>query len=656
MSLLSANRQNLYSTDVASVQALRVNTVDADVLSCTNVAVTNLNAQIINEATVSTTTGLNTDTLNSSVLSCTALAATNADFSNPPTCTQVASAADQLVNKLYVDNAVPAGGGTVEEVTGTNPISATVNTTLLSGTSHTLPSGTTIGTIKTIVNTNDSAFTRVIDVGSNVLPSRTAITTMAYDAVRKRVYVGGEFPNINSVAGTQNLAYYDLQLQQWFPLGTPVFTTGSAVQDILIKGSRLYIIGSFTSVLATTGNDNTRHVAYCNLNDNSWNPLVPVAVGTGFVTCSTSNNQGNFLRAFDSRPNTVFIVKPTGYTFTPENVNNQNPRFKVVMFDESVVGTNPFQRLYPTAGGGFYSNEVLDLMVQNDYLYLIGSGRPQDLNPAIPSSVSDFGITTYSFTTQQFVNGSIGQNLVGAAHSILPYNWNGTDGFLVLGIFTAFASNPLVNIAFIPSLLDPATITLQQFPPAFSPILEPSNNVLSSSNPITKLTKDSQNTLYITSFNFFMINSSPIEADAVHTTVLGSNARAIVSFDSALQRWRVLTTTFQPLCMTITDDPDKLWFGGEISSSPPTRVGTAAGGVLFTTNMLIQLDKSKLQDVVGTFVSNTRPRNKFMFVYKGQTLTFINVDNTRWVLVRASSNLVNAGFQNQQQSGAVFFV
>jgi len=168
----------------------------------------------------------------------------------------------------------PGGGLTVETVTGTTALSPTDNVSIVSGSSHTLPVGTSVGTVKTIVNNNPNVFERVLTSGykTTSFPAQN-IRVLKYDPVLNRMYVGGNFINLNNVTNCSVCCYYDFTTSTFVSMGT---FTGTDVYDILISGTRVYITGAFTLI---TGYPNTIRIAYFDTITNLWN-----AMGTGLTT------------------------------------------------------------------------------------------------------------------------------------------------------------------------------------------------------------------------------------------------------------------------------------------------------------------------------------------------------------------------------------
>jgi phosphopantetheine adenylyltransferase len=165
-------------------------------------------------------------------------------------------------------------GLTVETVTGTTAISSSKNISLVSGTTHTLASGSTPGFTKTIVNNNPNAFNRVASV---LATGAVTVRCLKYDSVLNRMYIGGNFTNLNGVTNANTFCYYDFATSTFVSLGT---FTGTDVYDILISGTRVYITGAFTLVNSVS---NTLRIAYYDTSNSSWN-----AMGTGL---SSGNGQ-----------------------------------------------------------------------------------------------------------------------------------------------------------------------------------------------------------------------------------------------------------------------------------------------------------------------------------------------------------------------------
>ena len=66
--------------------------------------------------------------------------------------------------------------------------------------------------------------------------------------VGSRIYIGGNFPSVNAVANTANLAYYDFNDSLWHSVTSGTFT-GTTVNDlILMPNQTILVIGTFTVI------------------------------------------------------------------------------------------------------------------------------------------------------------------------------------------------------------------------------------------------------------------------------------------------------------------------------------------------------------------------------------------------------------------------
>ena len=170
-----------------------------------------------------------------------------------------------------------SGGSTTESISGTTAISATINTSIITGSTHSLALSSTPGMSKTIINNNPNAFSTILT--APVTTGNTIIRALCYDSVLNRMYVGGTFTGLNGISTLNMICYYDFGTSAFLPLGTGVFT-GSDVYDIKISGNKVFVTGAFTLI---NGVSNTVRIAYWDTNNSTWN-----AMGTGL---SSGNGQ-----------------------------------------------------------------------------------------------------------------------------------------------------------------------------------------------------------------------------------------------------------------------------------------------------------------------------------------------------------------------------
>ena len=159
---------------------------------------------------------------------------------------------------------------TTESISGTTAISATINTSIITGSTHSLALSSTPGMTKTIINNNPNAFSTILT--APVTTGNTIIRALCYDSVLNRMYVGGTFTGLNGISTLNMICYYDFATSAFLPLGTGVFT-GSDVYDIKISGNKVFVTGAFTLI---NGVSNTVRIAYWDTNNSTWN-----AMGTG---------------------------------------------------------------------------------------------------------------------------------------------------------------------------------------------------------------------------------------------------------------------------------------------------------------------------------------------------------------------------------------
>lgn len=347
----------------------------------------------------------------------------------------------------------------VETVTGTGAISATVTTTLLSGTEHALPLSATKGAEKVIVNMNNNALTRVLTQPIGLftpLINFTQILDMVYDSTLNRTYVVGRFGSLEGMANTTGVAYYDFTQNSWKALGGGVtnFTdTSELIQVVTLLGTRVYIGGRFASVKDAGGAAvaNTANIAYFDTAANGglgqWFSVDP--------TATKFNSTVLNIRSFASLPGQVFIVG----NFTS----------RVAMFNE-------LDGQVTTYNVDTSTSTIRDCLVMNNRLFVCGDFTRLDKTGQV-GVVNTKYLAYYDFAATDWFGYDPNAQLNDAALQFTVFQGN----VLINGTFTAVGTTLVASIAplnTIAVLTTTATPTVTQFNPAPLYQTTPGNNRL----------------------------------------------------------------------------------------------------------------------------------------------------------------------------------
>ena len=214
-----------------------------------------------------------TPTLSQVLVEGNSAGATNIDMN-----TRNITNATSITATTFTGNFIP----TSETISGTTAISTTIPVTFISGTTHSLASGTTIGQTKTIIKSSANVVSTLGFTSTTASTGSQTISALRYDPVLNRMYVGGAFATIGGVANTVGIAFWNFTTSTWNAMGTGT-QAGNLTYDIQIIGTRVYCTGEW---LLAGGVANTARIAYWDTGTNSWN-----AMGTGLTA------QGNKMLA-----------------------------------------------------------------------------------------------------------------------------------------------------------------------------------------------------------------------------------------------------------------------------------------------------------------------------------------------------------------------
>lgn len=626
MSLFKSEYVSLTSANVASVNslgvgALNLETIHAQDLEVHTFAGTSLYAGTMNATTATVANAAATmvvaDTVN----------ATTTTFVNLPTCATQPTAANELANKAYVDAAAGGGGGGgggVETVTGTNPISATVETTLLSGSTHALPAGTTVGAKKVIINMNPSTMRPVAPLGIYAISSIGNINNIVVDVNNQRVYVQGIFQQFNQVTNATKIVYYDLILNEWKPLGVGCFVNQDSLNAIVVVGDNVFSGGNLYSLTAgrtwgVLGGDvpgqPPQKVARWNKNDGKWYPLQNNAIAT-----SIGYNQSN------GTINHMLLVGTTIYIMGQIQWGNPNYYRGIFAYDISTdtfshipAGSNGNSGPVNYSSGTTPDNSLSSLQVTRAQLigtklYIIGNfGRVRNAGVEVANTRFLAAYDTSSLTWE-----AVGTAIFNAVpQSIAVYN-----GKLVIqGGFTSYGATSIVGCA----LWDPVQNTMVQFPVISAAFTGSSNLYV---DPVT-------NDLWATSTANLNATNDPASPSASN----GQRNLGLAKFNSVTQVWEPYI--FAPNCSLIARvSSGKYWVATFAVLQSTSIVDNVVPGV----DGLLELDLASRQVVstTGVFGSNSSTWQNLHFFHQYQSVSLINVDNTKWVVTADNSTAMGA--------------
>lgn len=565
-----------------------------------------------------------------------------ATFSAPPRCSALPLIGPDLTNKTYVDAAIAAGGGgvTVETVTGTDPLTPDVNVSFISGTTHTLPApgeSMQLGKTKRIVNLNTNAATPLFTVQPQTVPNITNSATsqvvhvrgMFYDSVLQRMYVGGSFTELEGVANTRGIAYYNFTAPVgWFAMGTGLqfpSANSSIVCNILVKGSRVYVCGLFTSAGGVAG---TANIAYFDLGTSTWNALGLSAAPNGQVLQ---------MRVFPERPTDLFLFGD--FTSVDGLQINRVARY---------VEDRAVQRYFPVGGPVGANNGVpafaFDGYLQASggllHLYVGGNFPSVNASPAI-ANTGNLAVCQYT--------SPIGDTDTGAWYSAVDQSSQRTlnasvtflqmynNQLIALGTFNKYGStstsfaNPtyLYNIAVVNPLVDTQVFTLSAFPASPPAVLS-----------VSKLFVDAANRLWVTGFPNNQAgrlnNTSFTDPNANDQVQIGLSGPTY--YDPVKQRWiPVVGGGSYTYAYASTPDPDVLWVGVEVIYDH-FYAGTSFNGIQMDLSNVFQLDMSKISRVAAPMLETFVNRTEFAMAIQYQFVELMKLNNNRYLITGNSGS------------------
>lgn len=492
---------------------------------------------------------------------------------------------------------------TVETVTGTTALNPDVSLSLVSGTTHSLGNSTQpVGFEKIVINTNTTGaisriFTQqvpgVISSNNVNFSQRAEFRALEYYPEGNTMFVGGKFVQVEGVA-VSNIAAYNFTTNTWSSLGTGVTGTNAQVNTLLLKGTRLYVGGSFTAV--TTGGVplvNTGYIAYWDLAGNTWN-----AVGTGLT-----GGDCNFLYTTSAYPNDVFA---TGSFSLAGGVANT---LRIARFNETGNTWNALGTGLVGAGQGIlYVNSLF--VVVGGFQNVGTTGAGGVVNTNYLALWDQAGGAWYGYGANQFFS---------SINAITEFDAN---HILVSGVFTQIGTVAFNRCVKIPkaSITTAGSLTFTQFAP---------------------ITVSSQN-------SFFKDASGTLFACALLNSVNGFEQLTLPSSDMLSIAWLCfydnVSESWAPvfggsisslLVIRPTNNPNVYWVGG----TGFVNVDSVVGGI----NGMVALDTSKITRITGLFTNNGFTKTTMQMLYPKQAATLLKVDALGWMVKGTSSGLGYVG-------------
>jgi hypothetical protein len=427
---------------------------------------------------------------------------------------------------------------TVELVAGTASISPTIPITLLTGTTHSLASGTTIGQKKTIVNGNNNAFSPIFTNATQATGS-AFIRCLKYDPALNRMYVGGDFTTIGGVAGTSRIAYYDYTAGTWNAMGGGAVS--NAVSSIQISGTKVYASGNFNDMGGIITADN---IAFWDTTTSLWTAMSPTPVANP-SNASKLIISGNFLYMFGS--------------FTL--VNGVANTVKIAQW-------NITTGVWSAMGTGMTNNTITSAVVEGTNIWFCGSFSSAGgvANTTFLARWDTVGNTWNGYGASQ-VN-----NQIQTIQQLSP-------GFLVLvGSFTQVGTT-----LFLWSVLFNTSTNVFSF------------NATATNQNVSSFV-DTDNTVWLLGNYQTLGNFSIGSEDYYYPT-----ASRLCFYDTTINKWCPLFTTGTNniLAMERTNDAGEYWMVGDFTNFDGYSLTGLASLMKFNKNNLIKVNSNLLQNGVS---------------------------------------------------------
>ena len=428
---------------------------------------------------------------------------------------------------------------TVETVAGTAAISPTIPITILSGTTHSLASGTTIGQKKTIVNANENAFSPIFTNATQATGS-AFIRCLKYDPVLNRMYVGGDFTTIGGVVGTSRIAYYDFTAGTWNAMGGGAVS--NSVNSIQISGTKVFASGNFNDMGALPTADN---IAFWDTTTSLWTAMSPTAV----VNPSNQTKliiSGNFLYMFGS------------FTLVNGVVNT----VKIARWDITAG-------VWSAMGTGMPNNTITNAVVEGTNIWFCGSF----------TSAGGVANTTYLArwdTVGNTWNGYGASQVTNQIQTIQQVS----PGFLVLiGSFTTVGTTPYLW-----------TVLFNTSMNAFSFIAPATNQNVNGF-------VDTDNTVWLIG-NYISLGNFIIGSEDYYYPT----ASRFCFYDTTIGKWCPLFTNGSNniLAMERTNVAGEYWLVGDFTNFDGYALTGLASLMRFTKPNLIRVDSNLIQNGVST--------------------------------------------------------
>ena len=461
-------------------------------------------------------------------------------------------------------------GQVVETISGTTALDPDANVSIVTGTVHSLGLSSSVGLTKTIINNNPNCFSPILTAppgGGN-----TQVSIMFYDSVSNRMYLGGNFTNLNGVTGANSICYYDFTTSPPSIVAMGTGATGGNVLDIKKDGTKFFITGSFTSVNSLA---NTGRIAYWDTSNNTW-----YAMGTGL-----QDNNGQKMLVYNG--NLYVVGAFNGIVGIANTIR--------------VARWNIGGATWNAMGLGVTTGTVTDIILIGTKIWICGQFTA--VNGTSPVSNSS-RLAYWETTNNTWYGYGSAQNQYGG--NIQSIRDMGNNKIFVGGAYTTYGSSPVVYAPYT-TLYDTATNAITQY----------------------GIGGISPGGTFVDADGIFWIVSLFV---SLGTTTVGDNnsyypsSGALAWFNTTTNQWVPVVTNGVFNCISGTGTAGEYWLGGQINTIDNNAVIGLSGLVRFTKNNAITINTTAL---VNNGLTN---RTTFKLYYKGQSIMLINPDNSTWMV------------------------
>jgi len=483
--------------------------------------------EISNVNNLSTTLATKQDTITNGSIPDSALSSTFVKPNTAPTLT--GSNFTGIPTSAIINYAAT----TVETISGTASLAPDVNVSIVTGSSHSLALSSIVGLTKTIVNNNDNCFSPILTTQAGAVNPQVSI--MLYDASLNRMYLGGNFTNLNGVTGANSICYYDFTTSSIIAMGTGA--TGGNVLDIKKDGTKIFITGVFASVNSIA---NTQRIAYWDTSNSTW-----YAMGNGL-----QDNNGQKMLVYNG--NLYVVGSFNGIVGTANTV--RIARWNIASGTWNALG------LGVTAGG-----LITDIILIGTKIWICGQFTA--VNGTSP--VSNSSRLAYWETTNSTWYGYGANQYNGNIQSIRDM---GNNKIFVGGAYTTYGS-PAVYAPYT-TLYDTSTGSITQYGKGQSP---------------GGTFVDADGVFWIVSL-FTSLGSNIVGDNNSFYPTSG----ALAWFNTTTNQWVPVVTNGVFNCISDTGTAGEYWLGGQINTIDNNAVTGLSGLVRFNKNNVTTITTTNL--------------------------------------------------------------